>query len=231
MSDLTVIFLTLNRMPAVWQKYHLDCLKKATNGCEIITISSLPVDFGENLIDEDKPCYANIYRQILRGAKKATRKYVAVAEDDCLYTQSHFIDFRPKDDEFAYNRHRWSLFTWGEQVYSLRNRVSNCSMVAPRALLIETLQEIFDKHNGNPPDSLVGECGRRKIARRLGVTVRKQVDFESREGIIHLNHVQGTELLQQQQYKSHARIRAYDIPVWGKPENILKNYHNIIKTG
>jgi hypothetical protein len=224
MDDLTVIYLTLNLMPDGWVNYQLDHLIQSAGSFPIISISKIPMNLGNNLLDTEETGYANIYRQMLRAAKIAETEFVAVAEDDVLYTPSHFRAFRPQADEFAYNRHRWSLFTWGEPVYSLRNRLSNCSMVAPRLLLIESLQEVFDKHNGCPPDNRVGECGREKIARRLGVTVHKQVDFESQEGIIHLNHIHGTEDKQQRQWKSHARIRAYDIPCWGKASDVLKNY-------
>jgi hypothetical protein len=34
--------------------------------------------------------HLNIYRQILEGCKAATTKYVAMAEDDILYSESHF---------------------------------------------------------------------------------------------------------------------------------------------
>ncbi|MBX4189787.1 hypothetical protein KW791_00595 [Candidatus Parcubacteria bacterium] len=224
--DITGIYISLNKLPQYWVDYHLEVLKDAAPGMPIISITKKPMDLGMNLLDTDEPGYTNIYRQLLRAAKLATTKYVAMIEDDCLYSKSHFFKFRPQDDEFAYNRNRWSLFSWGEPIYSLRQRLSNCSLIAPRDLLIEALQERFDKYNGHPPDSEMGECGRARIEDRLKVTRRKQVDFLSRVSIVHINHPLGTEDRQQQQWKSHAEIRAYDIPHWGKAADIVNFFNN-----
>lgn len=223
MKDLTVIFLTLNKMPKNWVEFHLEHLKTATEGLPIISVSRLPIELGTNIIDSEIPCYGNIYRQILRAAKIAETKYVAVAEDDVLYSRNHFERFRPQDDEFAYNRARWSVFSWGETIYSLRNRISNCSLVAPRQLLIDALTERFAlKHI---PNKLMGECGRSDLERKLGITKRKRVDFFSNIPIIQLSHPEGTEERQKKKRKSHAEIRAYDIPHWGKASDIVKEYN------
>jgi hypothetical protein len=222
--DVTGMFITLNRTPKKWADYHMAVLKEAIGDMPIISVSRLPMDFGINLLDTDKPSYANIYRQMLRAAKVAETKYVAMIEDDCLYSKNHFVRFRPKDDEFAYNRNRWSVFSWGEPQYSLRQRISNCSLIAPRELLIEALTERFDKYNGNPPEDKMGECGRNKLEDALGITRRKQVDFFSNISIVQLSHPLGTEKRQQEQWKSHAEIRAFDIPYWGRAETIVNKY-------
>ena len=227
--DITGIYISLSKLPEAWVEYHRGVLDRASRGMPMISITRKPMDLGLNLLDTDMPGYTNIYRQMLRGAKVATTKYVAMVEDDCLYSESHFFKFRPQDDEFAYNRNRWSLFSWGEPLYSLRQRISNCSLIAPRELLIEALQERFDKYNGHPPDSEMGECGRARIEDRLKVTRRKQVDFLSGVSIIQINHPLGTDERQRQQWKSHAEIRAYDIPHWGKAEGLVKIFKDRFK--
>lgn len=227
MHDLTVVFLTMNKTPLYWAGHQLRTLKEAIGSAPVISVSRQPMDFGFNLIDTDRPGYVNIYRQLLRAAKYATTKFIATAEDDCLYSASHFRDFRPEKNEFAYNRHRWSVFTWGEPLYSLRDRLSNCSLIAPRDLLIEALEERFKKYDGNPPEDLMGECGRNKLEKALGVTLRKQVDFFSRVGIVQVSHPAGTELRQQIQRKSHARVRAYNIPHWGEAGSIVTIFNGV----
>lgn len=224
-GDITAIYLTLNRMPERWVDYHMLTLKEALIDIPVISISRLPMKFGLNLIDEGPYNYVNIYKQILRGAKEAKTKYIAVVEDDTLYHENHFRRFRPKDDEFAYNRCRWSVFSWGTPVYSWRQRISNCGCVAPRELMIEALTERFTKYGYNIPKTLCGECGRNKLEKRMGITLRKQVDFFSRIPIIQLSHPEGTEDRQKQMRKCHADIRAWDIPHWGKAEDIIKNYN------
>ena len=152
--DITAIYLTLNNMPVRWTTFHMKSLKKALNNIPVISISREPIGFGDNRIDSGPYGYVNIYRQILRGCIEAKTKYIAVAEDDTLYHESHFIGFRPKEDEFAYNRCRWSLFSWGEPQYSLRRRISNCGCIAPRELMIEALEERFNKCGYDIPITL-----------------------------------------------------------------------------
>jgi len=199
-------------------------LKKALGNIPVISISRLQTDFGTNLIDEGPYGYVNIYKQILRGAKEATTKYVAVCEDDTLYSDAHFKCFRPKDNEFAYNRSRWSIFSWGPPIYSLRQRISNCSCIAPRRLLVEALEERFEKCGYDIPVTMCGECGRNKLEIRMGITLRKQVDFFSGTPIVQLSHPSGTEDRQKIMRKKHAEIKAFDIPYWGKAENLIKYY-------
>lgn len=223
MSDITAIFLTLGRMPAGWVAFHMRHLVAALDGIPVISISRTPMDFGFNLVDDGVPCYSNYYRQILRGSEMVKTKYVAIVEDDVLYHENHFHRFRPQDDEFAYNRCRWSLFTWGEPQYSLRNRISNCSCIAPRDLLVEALTERFEKP-GKVHEGLMAECGRADVEAKLGITQRKKVEFFSRISIVQLSHPQGTEKRQQEKRKSHAEVRAFDIPYWGRAEDLLRNY-------
>jgi len=110
MSDLTVIFITANEVPDKWVEFHRKHLDIAAEGHRILTIGRTSGD----LIDTEPKSYGNIYRQLLRGAKHSSTKYVAMAEDDTLYSKEHFNCFRPKDDEFAYNRAR-CLYLHGYQ--------------------------------------------------------------------------------------------------------------------
>jgi len=222
MQDLTVIYLTLNRMPPEWVKFHSKHLLFATQGHKLMSISKEPLDFCTGLIDTESPSYNNIYKQILRGAKQADTKYIGIAEDDTLYSPEHYNQFRPKDDEFGYNRARWSLFTW-TPIYSLRQRISNCSLIAPRELLIEALEERFTKYPDGVPLHLAGECGRNKLEKRLGITERKAVDFFSGVPIVQLSHEYATEDRQKRKRKKLAQIKALNIPYWGKGEDIINN--------
>lgn len=219
MNDLTLMFLTTNEVPDGWARFHWDALMRAIPTDTPILISSRKPMSGTTILDTAPKSYTNIYRLMLELAKKADTKYVAMVEDDTLYSKEHFL-FRPKNDEFAYDRSRWSLFTW-DGVYSLRRRVSNCSLIAPRKLLIEALEERFEKPR---PDHLMGECGRNSIERAMGITERKAVEYWSTVPIIQLNHPAGVDHLQGRGHKKHGEIKAYDIPYWGKGVDIVKQY-------
>lgn len=223
MSDLTVIFLTANQHPEHFTKYHQEILLKAVKGHELISVSRKPIDLGKNILDTGEKSHINMYFQLMNAAKIATTAYVAVAEDDALYPEEHFNFFRPPLDTFAYNTHRWSLYTWVPKLFSMKRRKSNCTLIAPRKLLIEAWEERFAKH---PIETYrkeyVGEVGRSNIDHLLKVTVRKSMEVCSGIGVIHINHPQGTDSLGRR--KKLGEVKAIEIPYWGKAEDLVKEY-------
>lgn len=208
MNDLTLLFITAGKRPKKWVKFHTEQLEKIPY--PMITMR-----------DEEKLGEQMIYQRMLEGAKQATTPFVGVVEDDVLYPPDHF-NYRPKMDEFSYNQNRWALFTWGVPTYSWRNRKSNCSLIAPRELLIEALEERFEKN----PDgwAWVGELGRENVERKLGVTLRKSVEWHSDISVIQVNHDGSSEDRQGRQRKELGPMRAFDFPYWGRAEDIIKHY-------
>lgn len=209
-NDLTLMFITAGKITEKWKAFHAEQLAKLP----------YPIIVKH---DEEKISYENIYRRMLEAAKEATTEFVAMIEDDVLYPPEHFY-FRPKPDEFAYNQHRWALFTWGVPTYNWRNRVSNCSLIAPRKLLIEALEERFTKNPNGISNKYCGELGRPNVERWLNVTPRKMVVWYSKIGIIQVNHDNGSEERQKKHWKDLGPVKAYDIPYWGKAEELIKKY-------
>ena len=234
MSDLTILYISASEMPKSWMDYQLECLAIASRGCPIISVSRKPLNLGINLPDNGDKCYWNIYMQMLKASKLATTKYVAMAEDDVLYTPEHFHNFRPPDDAVSYDRSRWSLFSWEkEPIFCLRQRISNCSLIAPRELLIEALEERKEKHPQGLPNNMVGEVGRWKIDFKMGVITRKCVEWWCKNPIVQLNHLTGTDIGEygrddsgRRLVKPHGQIKAIEIPYWGKASGIVKHYHD-----
>jgi len=183
------------------------------------------MDLGHNILQTGPFGYWNIYRQLCIGAKLAETPYVSLAEDDVLYPPHHFSAFRPPADSVSYNRARWSLFTW-DPIYCLRQRVCNCTLIAPRALLIEALEERMAKHpdGDSLPDTHVGEVGRPRVDQRLRVKSRKSVEWWSTAPVVQLNHSSGIDVRQNQQRKEHGQLRAHDVPYWGKAVDIAAKY-------
>jgi hypothetical protein len=223
-NDLTIIYITANQIPETFAAYQRGILSKSAKGAHIISISRKPLHFGTNLLDDGEKSTDNIYRQMLRGAKIATTKYVAMAEDDTLYNEDHFYFFRPDDDTFAYNQNRLALFTWGKPQFNWRNRKSNCSLIAPRELLVESLEERFTRWPTAIPEILVGELGRQRVEKNLGVTVRKSIEVFSEISIIQFNHDNASENAQRAHRKRPGPIKAYDIPYWGKAQDLVRKY-------
>ena len=220
-SDITIIMLTANKMPKGWAKFHQEKLLEAAGSSPIITISREPLDWGINLLQTEDYGASNVYFQLLRGAKAATTDYIAVAEDDTLYPKEHF-EYRPPLDIFAYNQNKFGLFTWGKPTYFWKDRIKNSTLIASRQLVIEALEERFAKHPNGTPAGLTGEMGRNNVEDKLGITRRRAAWFATEISIIALDHEYGIDRLARTHRKRMGILQAYDIPYWGKAEDIVK---------
>lgn len=224
MADLTIIFLTLNKMPEKWSRLQLKHLLFSAGAYPIISISRQPMDVGTNLIQTEEPSEWNIYRQILRGSKIAKTPYIAIAEDDVLYTPNHFREFRPPLSAVSYDMSRWSLYT-SKPMYHQKRRRGNFAMIGPRKLIIEALSEREAKYpKGN---KFTGEIGRTYVEKRLKVTNRKAVDFYASSPIVVLTHPLGLSPVKvKRRRRTIGEMKAYDIPYWGKASLLIKMFND-----
>lgn len=231
MPDLTIIFLTTNALPSRWEKVHLEHLLRAADGRPMVVISKEGMELDRPnttyLIQEGPFCAWNVYRQLLRGAKLAETKYVAVAEDDTLYPARHFNDFRPPDDAVAYDMSRWSVFSWAQRpFFSAIRKYGNFTMIGPRQLVIDALEEREKKYpNGK---DYTGEIGRSEVERILGVKRNKLVEWHCIEPMVNLCHPQGlspTYVNTPGLERKPGELKAWDIPVWGKASDIAAIYN------
>lgn len=224
-KDLTIIFLTVNRLPEGWVAFHKEKMFEAIGYTPVITVSAKPMPDmpGENLIQE-KPFNAyNIYFQMLRAAKLVTTKYFAIIEDDSLYTREHF-QHRPREDRFGYDMTRWSLFTWGLPTYHWKDRIINSSLIAPTELAIEALTERFEKNPNGIPDGWCGELGKRRVERLMNVRTYAVQQFQSTIAMISLGHTKSIDDRENRMVKRMGLLRAFDIPHWGRAEDLVKNF-------
>jgi hypothetical protein len=224
MSDLTVIFMTNNELPEAWAVYHRQVLLEAIGDSPLITVSRKPMRFGFNLIQTEPKSPSNVYFQLLRAAKIADTKYIAMAEDDTLYHSEHFT-WRPTKHKIGYNMNHWSLFTWDEPVYNWRNRRGNYSMIGEREFVIECLEERFAKYPDGTPDRITGEIGRDMVEHNMGITVRRAEEFQTTISIVNFNHdIYAMDETQRNHRKRMGLIRAYEIPFWGRSEELVKHF-------
>lgn len=232
-EDITCVYLTASALPHNFATYVRLILSEAIGDTPLISVSREPLNFGHNIIDDGKKCTANIYYQMLRAFRIADTKYVAVAEDDTLYPAEHFSFYRPPEDTFGYNQNRYGLFTWdnyGEdkrKFYHWRPRNSNATLIAPRALAVEALEERFARWHNNIPENIVGELGRGMVDRNMKVTERKKEEKYSKISVVQINHEYGSEDRQRSHRKTYGYMKAYDIPVWGDAEKLVAKYHEL----
>ncbi|KKU03350.1 MAG: hypothetical protein UX88_C0039G0006 [Candidatus Woesebacteria bacterium GW2011_GWC2_47_16] len=236
MKDLTVIYYTSNYLDT-HNPYFLENTKKqllkAIDDLPLISVSQKPIAFGQNIcVGDIGRSHLNLYGQILTGAKAAKTKYVAMAEDDILYSYEHFHAYLPDKDRFAYDMNKWSIFTWTRPpLFSFRNnrKVVN-SLISPRDMLVEALEERFArveklKQEGQKEEDIIhhwGDPGRYED--KLGVTVRETEEFYSGVPNIVFSHPEAFGYLSRGTRKKLGDIKAIEIPYWGRAEDVLKLY-------
>lgn len=215
-SDLTVVFYTANHIPTdFYENTHKQLLE---------AIGDLP------LIEVIKPpkverSHFQIYRQALQGAKQATTKYIAMAEDDVLYSPEHF-KYRPKNELFAYNLGYWGVYTWQTPpVFNYKGRRNMDSLICDRLAFIEAMEERFAHYPNPSGDGLKdvwAEPG--KYESQLGVKVQHCEVFYTQPPNIKFSHQTELSFEGLGTRKRAGELRALSIPYWGSIDDILKLY-------
>ncbi len=174
MSDLTVIYYSDNKLDWEIEKKCVEQLKKSAHNHRIVSVTQKPMDIGDNIcIGDIGSSWLNLYKQLQIGVEAATTKYIATAENDCLYTEEHF-DFRPpKDDVFYYNENIWFVQWKGNHpeldgMYSTywEERRALSQLICTREELLKSLNarlELLNEHGDEVKKIYQGEPGVSKI--------------------------------------------------------------------
>jgi hypothetical protein len=225
-SDLSVIYITANVIPEKFAVVARDILFYARGDAHLISVSKKSLPYGDNIYVGDTPRnQANIYRQALVGAKESRTKYIAIAEDDVLYSAEHF-KFRPKQGHWGYNMNSWNLFTWEPNFFSQKpgGRRNLNGLICERDMFIEHLEERFRLW---PDDSKInisifGEPG--KYDNQLGTTPYPSQYFYPNPPNIVFSHENNLQFSGLGKRKKVGEIRATEIPGWGTAEEVSKIY-------
>lgn len=236
-NDLTVVYYTSNWLDN-HNPYFLENTKKqllkAIDDLPLVSVSQKPIVFGNNIcVGNIGRSHLNLYRQILEGVRAAKTKYVAMAEDDVLYSYQHFHYYLPEKDKFAYDMNKWSIFTWTRPpLFSFRTKrkVVN-SLIAKRDMLVAALEERFNRVDnllslGQHEEDIIhhwGDPGR--YEENLGVTVRETEEFYSDCPNIVFSHPEAFGYLSRGTRKRLGDLRAIELPYWGRAEDVLKLYY------
>ena len=225
--NITAIYYTGNAVPSEFGNQVRNVLSQALGSIPLISVSQAPLDFGKNIcVGDIGRSHFNIYRQALRGALEASTKYIALCEDDILYTPEHFTHI-PPDDYFSYNMSVWSIYTWVKPaVFSYKDRINLSGLICSRDLFIEAMEERFARW---PDDSktnkdIWAEPG--KYERQLDVTVRNVEKFYTKLPNIAFSHQTALSFDGLGTRKKIGHMQAYEIPYWGRADNILKIYNH-----
>lgn len=257
-DNLTVVYYTANYLDTenpVFLGNTKKQLVKAIGDLPLIVVSFKPVErfdgyTGEytNLVagrdfipHKEGRHHLNIYQQIMIGSQHAKTKYVAMAEDDILYSYDHFHSpeiensFNKFGDIFLYDMNKVSLFTWtNPPMFSFRSkrRVVN-QLVAPAKMLAEAMDERFKRleyllsHGRNEEWVLHywGDPGR--YENTLGVTVRPMEEYYSNSPSIVFTHPKayGFEF-NHGTHKKLGDIRIIELADWGRASEVLQLWGN-----
>ena len=249
-DNLTIVYYTCNYLETANPEFLSNTkaqLVKAIEDLPLIVVSHKPVskesfigyegNYSNIVLGDIGRSHLNIYRQIMIGAKEAKTKYVAMAEDDILYSKDHFFsaqidkEFKADEDIFLYDMNKLSLFTWSKPpIFSFRSKrkVVN-QLIAPSRMLAEAMEERFKrldelKATGRSEESIIkywGDPGRYEGL--LGVTPRKSVEFYSATPSIVFTHSKafGYEFNHGKR-KRHGDIKIVELLEWGRAEEVLK---------
>lgn len=226
MSDITACYYTANAIPESFAETTRSTLLKALDGIPLITVSKKPIDFGQNIVVDTVRSHASIYRDALTAVRAAQTKYVALCEDDVLYSPEHFKR-RSSTGKFAYNLGAWSVFTWGDNPMFTHKgivRKNLNSLICERDLFIEAMEERFAKFpsDGQIDVNTWAEPG--KYERHIGVTVRETEEFYTNPPNIVFTHQSELSFRRMGTQKRLGEFRAYEIPYWGTAKQIREMY-------
>lgn len=213
-NDITAVFYSAGVVSSKFYENTHYQLIKALGDIPLIEV---------HLDDPSKRSHFQIYRQALEGAKKATTKYIALCEDDVLYSPEHF-NYRPKKAPFAYNLGYWGIYTWQDPpMYNYKGRRNLDSLICYREIFIEAMEERFAKYPNNEANKDVwAEPGRYES--QLGVTPYQTEVFYSQPPNIKFSHPTELSFGALGTRKRAGELRAYDIPFWGTAYELRKLY-------
>ena len=137
-QDLTLLYYTAS----IIEEYLADNVRKhllevTGKKFPIVSVSQKPLEFGDNIcMGTIGQSYYNCYKQVLVGARKVKTKFVAMCEDDTLYSMEHFTH-RPKGKAISYNRNMW----YAEDIaYWYRGWVGMCTGIVETNYLLKYLE-------------------------------------------------------------------------------------------
>lgn len=224
-NDLTIVYYSANVIPANFATRVWVQLEKAAQDQPIISVTQVAMPIIEPNIVVDYPRHhLSIYRQALDGARAAKTEYIALAEDDVLYSPEHF-KYRPKDKKFAYNLGYWNITTWGEPLFTHKggSRINLGNLVCEREAFIESMEERFAKYpDGKVNLGLWAEPG--KYERQLGVAVQEFETFYTNPPNIMFSHETSLSFGGLGTRKRLGELRANNIPYWGEAKEIRSFY-------
>jgi hypothetical protein len=242
----TVIYLTDNVLD---EKIYSLCQKNILSSIgdlPLISVSQKPIDFGTNICVGVQPRNSlTINKQMMEALKVVETKYIAIAEHDCLYTPEHFQFIPPDDNIFWYNENVWlmQLYSAGHPEFNgmfsmFRGRKANSQLICEKEIMIKATQDRIDMM-GDPawmakhPTGRIGEAGHMDYDHAMRLCRGKSVHHVREKLKEYITKYKGEnwrstipniDIRHDNNFTKNRRgsKRTYELPYWGKMEDVLK---------
>ena len=223
MSNLTILFYSANLKPEPFASNVRAKLLEVVND-PVISITHRPLDgFDTNAVITMPVSTYSVYAQILIGARLATSKFIACAEDDVLYPAEHFQFRPPQDDTFYYSKSRW----WVEKdgFYRWRDRTVMSTCICNRELYIAWAERLFEKFPVHPEkrEDMTGWAEPSRYEWYLGLPKVKGDTFETENPVVTFNAKPSLGGLRKIGPTDTIRT---ELPLWGDAKTLWRAYHD-----
>ena len=241
----TVIYLTDNLLD---EKIDTLCKKnilEATKGLPLISVSHKPIDFGRNICVGVLPRSSlTINIQMMKALEVVNTEFIAIAENDCLYTPEHFSFIPPDKNISWYNENVWVMQYYSKDnpqyngMFSFfKKRKANSQLICSTNIMIRSTQDRIDIMDdpawiSRYPSGRVGEQG--------AMDYDHAMRLASGEGLRHVreklkDYVTGykgenwrtrlpnVDIRHNNNFTKNRRgvHRRYELPPWGTMEDIF----------
>lgn len=184
-NDLTLLNYSSSRMTEpTATNFRNELLNTIQGAYPIVSVTQKPTDFGLNIcVGDIGQSYYNIYKQMQIGLKEVKTKYVAIVEDDTLYTMEHF-SCRPSSDEVvSFNKHFWFLDT---REFWTKGHIGSFGCIAPTDYLRNSMNQRMSRYpvEPMPRDYQKYQWLEPGFEERLGLPVLKTEHFETKIPLI-----------------------------------------------
>jgi len=225
MNDLTLLYYTSNTAWHTMTENVRKYLLSIKGDLPLISVSQKPLDFGKNIcVGEIGKSYYNCYKQIFIGAQEVETKYVALCEDDTLYSTEHFSHRPSHKDIFAFNSNMW--FTEETGYWNKGDLGSGmCCCICSTDTLIRTLAPRFIKFPYGDDLTIrqqihFQEPGRND--RYFGIENAKTEKFHTKIPILTFNFFAG--LGGKKITKAHVPVVKQELEPWGNARKLKKGF-------
>lgn len=218
MNDLTILYYSSNSMPEKSAQNFRNRLLEVIGDTPLISVTQKPIDFGQNIcVGELGQSYYNLYKQMLIGLREVKTKWVAMAEDDSLYTEEHF-NYRPPDEmTVSYNKNFWFLDT---AHFWTKGHIGTFGAISSTNYLGNLLEQRYERF----PEEIMPRNAQRwfwmdpGFDDRLGFKKANTEQFITEIPLITFAHYAGTYGKPHRRERTSTQVE--ELPYWGNAKKL-----------